>query len=142
MRFCADGLGCDMATNTCAVGPGAGKECLLNPPDYVCGPGFGCKFEDTGSNVCVALGAAGAACTDDRTCTADTFCDTATSKCTTRRTAGASCTDKECAAGLECKSGKCTAIPGAGAPCSTTCTSGLVCKGAAGQCTPALCVMP
>ena len=73
-RFCADGLGCDMSTNTCQAGPGAGKECLLNPPDYVCAAGFGCQFGDSG-NTCVALGAAGAACTDNRTCTADTFCD-------------------------------------------------------------------
>lgn len=145
-RFCADGLGCRPSDNTCQPGPGLGQECYLNPPDYVCGAGLGCDFGASGS-VCVAIGGAGAACTNDRTCSADTFCDFSTNRCATRRADGAGCSaGNECRVGSECALGPsgatCQPIPVRDQPCVDACAAGLTCQGPGGVCVAELCVIP
>ncbi len=145
-RFCADGLGCRPSDNTCQPGPGLDQECYLNPPDYVCGAGLGCDFGASGS-VCIAIGGAGAACTNDRTCSADTFCDFTNNHCAARRADGAACSaGNECRVGSTCALGPtgatCQPIPGRDQPCVDACAAGLTCQGAGGACVAELCVIP
>lgn len=145
-RFCRDGLGCDQTDNTCRTPPGANQPCLLNPPDYVCGAGLGCDFQPDGS-ICVARGGAGSACTNDRVCTADTYCDFHVNQCATRLADGAACSaGNECRAGSECAwspSGyHCAPIPGRDQPCDQACTASLACKGDGGACMQPICLVP
>jgi hypothetical protein len=144
-RFCRDGLGCRESTNTCVVPPGAGQACVLNPPDALCAPGFGCDF-DAGS-ICVARGDAGAPCTSDRGCVATTYCEVSTTTCTPRLAAGASCEDgNECQQGHECAfvagAAVCRPVPTTNQPCLFDCADELACKGPGGECAPALCTVP
>lgn len=145
-RFCADGLGCRPSDNTCQPGPGANQDCYLNPPDYVCGAGLGCDFGATGST-CIAIGGAGSACTNDRTCAPETFCDVSANRCTARLPVGAACSaGNECQVGHECQvlpgGPTCQPIPVRDQPCFSDCADDLVCKGPGGTCVPELCVIP
>lgn len=143
-RFCADGFGCNETTQTCEAGGGDGAACLLNPPDYVCAEGFGCDFTENGS-ICKPLAATGP-CNTDRTCAADAYCNPE-GACTSRLPEGSSCSQSnECARGFECardgSSWRCSRIPTRDEPCTSTCATGLACRGAGGQCVPTFCVMP
>ncbi len=145
-RFCADGLGCRQSDNTCQMPAGLDQPCLINPPDYLCAAGLGCDFGASGST-CVPLGAAGAACTNDRTCAEGTYCELSTSTCATRLADGAACNDgNECEVGHECEllpgGPKCAPLPGRAQPCFSDCSASLVCKGPGGQCVAELCTIP
>lgn len=145
-QFCAPGLGCDEVAQVCRSPGGDGTACLLNPPDYLCGEGFGCAFEANGS-FCRPLQGDGGECTNDRSCDSGTYCDFGTLRCRTRLGRGEACPlGNECGEGLVCAplagSFTCEPIPGPGEPCVATCTQGQVCRGAGGRCAPELCAIP
>ncbi|MCU0665140.1 MAG: hypothetical protein MUC50_22795 [Myxococcota bacterium] len=145
VRFCADGLGCRPSDNTCQEGPGVGEPCYDNPPDPLCGQGLGCDFGP--QSLCIPISGEGSPCNSDRTCTADTYCDWSIMQCAARLVEGAPCKyGNECLAGHECRSQAgavtCLPLPTREEPCVYDCASGLVCKGAGGQCVPEFCVIP
>lgn len=143
-RFCRSGLGCRESSNTCEEGGGAGSACLLNPPDYVCAPGFGCDFTANGS-LCKELGGAGTACETSRTCSSTTWC--VEGKCAPRIAHQQPCPEGAgCLPGLACvrQSGerRCLGIPRSGEPCESECAAGLRCRGGGGRCAPRFCLVP
>ncbi len=148
VRRCAAGLGCRDTDQTCQPASVAtsGQPCLADGVDYLCATGLGCDFAPGGS-VCIPIGGAGDACTNDRVCGPGTYCEFSVLQCTAKVANGGACEDgNECLAGAECApqpSGfTCTALPAAGEPCFEGCAGGLACKGAGGECTAELCTLP
>ena len=142
--FCERGLGCNFTSGNCEAGGGARSECLLNGLfGYVCGAGFGCNFEESGS-FCIARSPVGGPCTNDSTCADGLFCNFEDNTCETRRGPDAPCpASNECADGLLCDqvgdTMRCITPPALGDPCYNLCDEGLTCTGIGGLCASSAC---
>jgi hypothetical protein len=127
---------------TCVAFVPRGTAC--NTTNAMCGPDDYCN---TGTNVCTALGAVGAACMSTLNCQPGLGCRAVTAgsmpSCQQPASEGAACTGSgsyQCAAGLHCESNTCKRKTGPGTACtsSTSCLDELTCvrSGASGTCQP------
>jgi hypothetical protein len=117
---CGPGLRCDLAS-VCEVAPtiailGAGGDCA--PSSTVCNDGLYCA---TGTNLCMAQKAVGAACAVPEECRHGTYCAAGTAICTAWLKLGDTCVRGEhrCGGNTYCgASNKCLASPVLGGDCT------------------------